>query len=655
MIDTIYLDLSSENPEHLMNEVARAVSSEAGASNQPESELRDALKKSLSKGAESLGPGGLLLRVPVANFASEILLLVRLPAPVSLDSDGELSRLVWVVVHPKGERPDVSTCAEFAAMMKEPDFHQQVDEAQTLEEIDTLYRSYLDAEVHFEHHVMEELRPTGKWFKGLQQDVQRRLVHYKSDFTDGPMSKVFASTVFMFFACLAPAIAFGGMLSLLTGGILGVTEMLVGTVLCGIVYALFSGQPLCIPAGTGPILIFMGILYRMCDQNDLPFLPTLGWIGLWTGLILIIMAVTEASCLIRYFTRFTDEIFAALISMIFIYDAVNELMKAFAAQSVDYGSAFFTLILGVGTFVIALKLAALRKTPYLRPGLRNFLADFGTAIAILAMSLLAAYFGEVSLERLAVPDSLQPSIDRPWFVNPLDAPTWIWFASIIPAFLVSILVFIDQNITGSLLNSMEFDFKKGFGFHLDLVVVGVLLMVCSLFGLPWMVTATVRSINHVRSLQLTDEDGKAYTLETRLTGLMIHILIGCSLFALNLVKLIPMPVLFGLFLYMGFTSMSGNQLFSRLALWATDPKQYPSTAYVRAVPNKVIHKFTAIQMVCLAGLWFIKKSAIGLLFPMAIALLVPVRFALDKFFEPSHLALLDSHETPEEEEFRETR
>ncbi len=655
MTNTIYLEVSTENTESLISEVARAASSEAGAANISESAIQEALKKSLTKGAESLGSGGLLLRVAVADLTAEVQLLVRVPKEVTLDSDGEPSRLIWVALHAPKETPDVSTCAEFAAMMKDPEFHQQVSDAQGLDEIDALYRARLDAEVHFEHHVMEELRPTGKWFLGLKQDIQRRLPHYKSDFTDGPMSKVFASTVFMFFACLAPAIAFGGMLSLLTGGVLGVTEMLVGTVLCGIVYALFSGQPLCIPAGTGPILIFMGILYRMCHQYELPFLPTLAWIGLWTGLILIIMAITEASCLIRYFTRFTDEIFAALISLIFIYDAVHELMKAFHAQSVDYGSAFFTLILGVGTFVIALRLAALRKTPYLRPGIRNFLADFGTAIAIFAMSGLALYFGEVSLERLAVPDSLQPSIDRSWFVNPLDAPTWIWFASIVPAFLVSILVFIDQNITGSLLNSMEFNFKKGFGFHLDLVVVGVLLMVCSLFGLPWMVTATVRSINHVRSLQMTDENGKSYTLESRLTGLLIHLLIGCSLFALNLVKMIPMPVLFGLFLYMGFTSMSGNQFFSRLALWATDPKEYPSTAYVRAVPNKVIHKFTFIQVLCLAGLWIVKKSPLGLLFPLAIALLVPVRFALDKLFEPEHLALLDSHETPEEEEFRETR
>jgi len=42
--------------------------------------------------------------------------------------------------------------------------------------------------------------------------------------------------------------------------------------------------------------------------------------------------------------------------------------------------------------------------------------------------------------------------------------------------------------------------QKGFGYHLDLFVLSVLIIVCSLLGLPWFVAATVRSVTHVRSL-----------------------------------------------------------------------------------------------------------------------------------------------------------
>ena len=111
-----------------------------------------------------------------------------------------------------------------------------------------------------------------------------------------------------------------------------------------------------------------------------------------------------------------------------------------------------------------------------------------------------------------------------------------------------------------------------------------------------------------------------------------------------------MAVLYGLFLYMGVISMKGNQLFERLSLWAMDSQLYPAAHYVRRVPNKVIHKYTALQLGALAVLWIVKVSVIGLLFPLFIALLVPGRLIAGRWFEPAHLAALDADEIPEEED-----
>lgn len=51
------------------------------------------------------------------------------------------------------------------------------------------------------------------------------------------------------------------------------------------------------------------------------------WINVWSGIILIIMVATDASALVSYITRFTEESFAALISFIFIYESMAKLMK----------------------------------------------------------------------------------------------------------------------------------------------------------------------------------------------------------------------------------------------------------------------------------------------------------------------------------------
>ena len=92
--------------------------------------------------------------------------------------------------------------------------------------------------------------------------------------------------------------------------------------------------------------------------------------------------------------------------------------------------------------------------------------------------------------------------------------------------------------------------------------------------LPWLVAATVRSLNHVRSLATVEHTPAGggerheriiHVEETRLTGLAIHLLIGGSLLLLPVLRLIPMAVLYGIFLYMGIVSMHGNQFFERLS------------------------------------------------------------------------------------------
>ena len=232
------------------------------------------------------------------------------------------------------------------------------------------------------------------------------------------------------------------------------------------------------------------------------------------------------------------------------------------------------------------------------------------------------------------------------------------FASAGPALLATILLFLDQNITTRLVNASQYKLKKGPGYHLDLAVVGLIILVGSLFALPWIVAATVHSLNHVKSLadfKTKDTDqGKVEEIvsvrENRVSGLMVHALILTSLFFLGLVALIPMPVLFGLFLYMGVASLGGNQFFERMTLWFRDPKLYPATHYLNVVPNKVVHQFTIVQFLCFVILWVLKTSPAGILFPLFIAALVPIRLFMAKFFKAEHLWALVKEDEEEEEE-----
>lgn len=499
---------------------------------------------------------------------------------------------------------------------------------------------------------------TRRPFGGLVGDLRRRLPSYAGDFRDGLHPKVAASTLFLYFACLANAIAFGGLTGLVTGGEIGTVEMIVATAGGGILFALFSGQPLTILGGTGPIVIFTGLLYTACQQLGLPFLPVYAWVGIWSAFFLFVLAATDASALMRFFTRFTDEIFAALIAVIFIVEAVRNVVSAF--DGVGGGGsdarALMTLILALGTYLISRVLKSFSRTAYLRGRLRELISDFGPSIAITLMTAFAVAMPAVQLEVTAIPERFDTTTGRPWLVDLMSLPAWAIGASAGPAILATILLFLDQNITTRLVNSPANRLRKGPGFHLDLAVVAVITGVCSVFGLPWIVAATVHALNHVKSLATVEPVGQDTSArerivsvrENRISPLSIHVLIAGSILILPLIKLIPMAVLFGLFLYMGFATLGGNDFFERLRLWVTDPKLYPSTHYVATVPHAVIHQFTLIQLAGLASLWVLKASPVGILFPILIALLVPLRLMLSRFFAPEHLEALDAEEEAEE-------
>src|SRR5690606_2823921 len=91
--------------------------------------------------------------------------------------------------------------------------------------------------------------------------------------------------------------------------------------------------------------------------------------------------------------------------------------------------------------------------------------------------------------------------------------------------------------------------------------------------------------------------------------------------------------------------------FDRIMLWVTDPKLYPDTHYTRTVPHRVIHIFTIIQFICFIALWVLKSSSIGILFPLLIAALVPIRMFVSRYFQKEHIAALiaeeDDHGKPE--------
>lgn len=523
--------------------------------------------------------------------------------------------------------------------------------------------------------ISTDLLWTRRFAGGLRRDIRRRLVpYYKSDwtdaFTDGNFQQTSACIVYLFFACLSPAITFGAMYEYDTAFNLGVPETLLASAIAGIIYALLSGQPLCILGGTGPNLAYTIGFYKVCLMLDVDFLTARVWQGLWCSLFTVILALTDASALMQYCTRFTEDIFAALISVIFIVGALEQIGKAFSTK--DTASALLTACLAFGTYYFAFLLRDFKKTRWLTAGLRQCISNFSVSIAIVTFSALARAFTNVGIDMLEAPDQLEPSFHvgakpRPWFINPFGneglnpegvirpLPTWAIFAAIIPGLGMGLLNYLDQNLTTLLINRPSSARKKPAGYHLDMMVLGaVIYPVVSILGLPFPCAATVRSVAHQNALTTFEDRAipgagtqKVATkvIETRWTAFAIHILMALATTMGPVLRYIPNGVLFGVFLYMGVSSMPGNQFFDRFYLWGTfNSSDYPQYSYVARLPIRRVHLFTAIQMVCFIMLYILKDNkdtSVG--FPFFIASLIVFRRYFGHIFSDEELAELDGH------------
>ncbi|XP_071326324.1 sodium bicarbonate cotransporter 3-like isoform X7 [Trachinotus anak] len=595
-----------------------------------------------------------------------------------------------------------------------------------------------------EHHTGPELQRTGRIFGGLVNDVRRKAPFLWSDIRDAVSLQCLASVLFLYCACMSPVITFGGLLGEATKGNISAIESLFGASLTGVAYSLFAGQPLTILGSTGPVLVFEKILFKFCSDYGLSYLSLRTSIGLWTAFLCLLLVATDASSLVCYITRFTEEAFAALICIIFIYEALEKLVhlgelypinmhnelenltfytcqcspptnasaevqhiwskRNVTSGSIEWeqlsvkdcvdlhgefiGSAcghdgpyvpdvlFWSVILFFTTFFLSSFLKQFKTKRYFPTKVRSTISDFAVFLTIMIM-VLVDYLVGVPSPKLNVPDRFEPTSNtRGWLISPLGPnPWWTLLAAAVPALLCTILIFMDQQITAVIVNRKENKLKKGCGYHLDLLVVAVMLGVCSIMGLPWFVAATVLSISHVNSLKLESEcaaPGEQPKFlgirEQRVTGFMIFVLMGCSVFMTSALKFIPMPVLYGVFLYMGVSSLRGIQvgvsvcplvlqqlarcfsvfnlcvalqLFDRIKLFGMPAKHQPDLIYLRYVPLWKVHIFTVVQLSCLIVLWAIKASAAAVIFPMMVLALVFIRKLLDFCFTKRELSWLD--------------
>ncbi|KAM3592394.1 uncharacterized protein V6R79_017982 [Siganus canaliculatus] len=540
----------------------------------------------------------------------------------------------------------------------------------------------------------DPLARTGRPFGGMIRDIKRRYQYYKSDITDALNAQVLAAVIFIYFAALSPAITFGGLLADKVEDMMGVPELLISTSIQGIIFCFVAAQPVLVIGFSGPLLVFEEAFFAFCKSQDIEYIVGRVWVGVWLVIIVVVIVAFEGSFLVRFISRFTQEIFSILISLIFIYETFAKLARIFSAhplilnydhvnatienpwhprveEMVLYdnatgnttiiintikspypNTALLSMCLMLGCFFIAYFLRQFKNGTFLPGKVRRLIGDFGVPISIFLMILVDYNIEDTYTQKLVVPKGLMVSnpAKRGWLINPFGEhktfPVWVMFACCVPAVLVFILIFLESQITTLIVSKPERKMVKGSGFHFDLLVLVGMGGLGAIFGVPWLSAATVRSVTHANALTVMSKGPKPViekVMEQRISGILVALLVGLSILMEPILKLIPMSALFGIFLYMGVTSLNGIQLWDRMLLLLIPKKYHPDEPYATRVSTGRMHLFTAIQIVCLALLWIVKSSPVSLALPFILILTIPLRmFMTGRLFTDLEMKCLDA-------------
>ncbi|KAL0407801.1 UNVERIFIED_CONTAM: Boron transporter 4 [Sesamum radiatum] len=328
---------------------------------------------------------------------------------------------------------------------------------------------------------------------GVAKDFKGRLACYKSDWLDtcGSGARILAPTAYIFFASALPVIAFGEQLSRDTEGTLSPVETLASTAICGVIHAVFGGQPLLILGVAEPTIIMYHYLYDFAKSRigrEL-YLAWVGWGTFWN--------VNHSS--------FIQEAIKGVVSEFSMPEGENATEEIYHFQWL-YINGLLAVIFAIGVLITSLKSREARSWRYGTGWLRSIIADYGVPLMVVLWTAIS----------YSVPGKIPSGVPRrlnsalPWDSSSMyhwtvakdmgKVPAGYIFAAIIPAVMIAGLYFFDHSVASQLAQQSEFNLTKPTAYHYDILLLGVMTLICGLLGLPPSNGVLPQSPMHTKSL-----------------------------------------------------------------------------------------------------------------------------------------------------------
>lgn len=380
------------------------------------------------------------------------------------------------------------------------------------------------------HFFMGKLAP----FSGILDDIKGRAKFYKQDWTNGFAAgfRILAPTAYIFFASGLPVIVFGEQLHKDTDGTLSAVETLTSTALCGVLHSIIGGQPLIVLGVNEPTVYLYTFLYKFAKTKaslgQHLFVAWAGWVCVWTSLLLIAFAVLgQASSISKRFTRIVGELFETLVALLFIQQAIKGMVGEFGIphgrdSTLEefqlpwrYVNGFSGLLLCFGLLVTALKTRSARSWRYASGWLRGFTADYGVPLMVLfwtgvSYALVGKTATTTSSSDIAMDIPRRLSSPNPWDANPTarwriiedmgEVPYAYILMAVVPAVMLAGLYIFDHSAAAQMAEQETFNLRAPSAHHYDMLLLGLMVLICGLLGVPPCSGLIPQSPMHTKSL-----------------------------------------------------------------------------------------------------------------------------------------------------------
>lgn len=364
----------------------------------------------------------------------------------------------------------------------------------------------------------------------------------------------------------------------------------------------------------------------------------------------------NACSLLTYVTRLPCDTFGLYIALAYLQKAVEILLLQWDyTGNASAAAPYLAIVVALLVMIFGFACSLIGETKLFGPFWQKVIEDYGLPLTVIFFSGFV-HIGKmraIQLEALPVAAAFSPTADRSWVIPFWSADAGTVFYAVPYAFAITILFYFDHNVSALMSQGSEFPLRKPPGFHWDFLVLGVIMGVCGILGLPFPNGLIPQGPLHTKSLIVTkvdlDEKGQRmqksdHVVEQRVSHLSQGLLFlatmsGPLLTALNQ---IPQAVLSGLFIVMGLQTLATNGVVTKILYLASDKQLTQQDSSLRDCRLLAVWSIVGLQLLTFAACFAVTQTLAAIAFPIFIVFLIPCRvWLMPRWMRKEELAVLD--------------